>query len=173
MKLRKGLWVAFVVLLTSCTEKAPFEEEFTGNEITYQLQQASEYNIEGAVTFKERFDGSAIIEIQLMGTEGDVYFPAHLHYGDIFQPDAEMAAQLTPVYGVSGKSSTLINSLANEEQVTYEELLKMDGHIKVHLAADGYDYKTILAAGNIGSNGIEISKDTFSGRISIPVCKPY
>ena len=155
----------------SCQEKGLVEDEFTGNEITYQLQQASDYDVQGAVTFKERRDGGTSIEVQLTGTEGKSQFPVHLHFGNIYTPDAEIASNLTPVLGETGHSSTLLQYLGGETKISYQELIQMDAHIKIHLAAYGYDSQVILVAGNVGSNGIEISKETLSGRVDIPVCR--
>lgn len=166
-------FVITLALIFSCQQKQLQGDEFTGKEITYQLLQTSNYDIRGAVTFKEMYDGSTVVDIQLDGTEGDVYFPVHLHFGNIFLPDADVAAFLTPVYGATGFSETHLEYLGDETPITYQQLVTMDASIKIHLAADGLDSKVILAAGNVGSNGVEISKDTFSGRIVVPVCKSY
>jgi len=173
MKSRLITLVFLTLAFFSCREKSVQESEFTGREITYQLLQTSDYSINGAVTFKERYDETTVVQIHLDGTEGDRYFPVHLHVGNIFLPDAEVAAFLTPVNAATGESETHLTYLGDESPITYQQLIDMDASIKIHLAAEGLDSKVILVAGNVGSNGIEISKDTFAGRIVVPVCQSY
>jgi hypothetical protein len=150
-----------------CQEKEVAEaSEFTGNEAAYPLQQASVYNIQGSVTFKERVDGSTLITVALSGTEGSVEHPVHLHLGNTTVKDAEVAALLTPVSGKSGIGQTLLYRLADETVITYQQLRKLDACIKVHRAADGPDRDLILSAGNIGSAWV----DTTTGRAGIATC---
>lgn len=140
--------------------------ELTGNEMVYALAAGSEYDISGTATFKEKKDGSTIISIVLEGTSGNTQLPVHLHLGDISQPDAEVAALLTPVLGTTGKSQTVLTNLANESPITYAELVVLGACIKVHLADSGPDRDIILAAGNIGSAA---TRARTSGEIA--VCK--
>ncbi len=74
------VWIgAFVLMvaLASCQENDTVSE-FTGNEATYVLQQASEFEVSGIATLKEKKDGSTIILIELIGTDGIIKLPAHL-----------------------------------------------------------------------------------------------
>jgi hypothetical protein len=160
-----------IIFALSCQEKEIQENNFTGNEITHQLIQSSDYDISGIITFKERLDKSTLVEIQLEGTQGNIYHPVHLHLGDINTPDADIAALLTPVYGENGKSETLLTSLANESKISYQDILQLDASVKIHLAAEGLDSQIILAVANIGSNGTELAKDGVGDRVFIPVCK--
>src|SRR5690606_22543336 len=85
------------------------------------------------------------------------YFPAHLHYGAYGATDAPMAAMLSPVDLRTLKSVTVVESLASGESFNFEDVADFDGHVKVHLAADGPDYHIILVAGNIGKNKPSLS----------------
>lgn len=135
--------------LLSCDEN---EEPlvYTNNQQVFELIQSSQFPISGTATFLERRDGFVEIRIELNGTEGNIEHPAHLHYGDVSNPDAEVAAVLEPVLGSTGQSITLVNKLSNENILTYQKLTDFDGHIKVHQDS-GPNKNTILAAGNIGS----------------------
>ncbi|MGE0588173.1 MAG: hypothetical protein AB7O48_06330 [Cyclobacteriaceae bacterium] len=155
------------IILISCQESESVSE-FTGNEVVYALQQGSSFNVSGQVIISEKKDGSAVIEIQLDGTDGDVQLPAHLHLGDISTPGADVAALLTPVDGVTGKSKTNLLRLADETSVSYKDLIDLEACIKVHLSDIGPERDIVLAGGNIGAIA---TKDATNGRIGIGVCK--
>lgn len=161
-----GLTMAASVL--ACQEKEDIKTEFTGNQTVYALLQASDYNVNGTVTFKERLDGSALIDVELSGTEGSIEHPVHLHRGDITTPSADVAALLSPVEGSTGKSETILIRLADETPITYKELIALDACIKIHLSAIGESRDIILAGGNIGAAA---SKDVSTGRVGIATCK--
>lgn len=157
------------MLLSACREsEQAVNSDLTGNQTVYSLQAGSTYNISGTVTFKEKKDGTALIDLALTGTEGTAEFPVHLHMGNIAAPDAAVAALLNPVQGKSGASETNLLQLADESKVTYAQLLQLSACVKVHLGATGPDRDIILAAGNIGQAA---STDVSSGRLGISVCK--
>ena len=133
----------------------------------YELEQSSQFPIEGTATFVERRDGKVEIQIKLSGTEGDIEHPAHLHYGDLSTPDAEVALLLQPILGATGESITITDKLNDESLLTYDRILTFDGHIKVHQDG-GPNKSTILASGNIGS---AYTKNSSGGRQKISTCK--
>lgn len=138
-------------LLTACNDDEGDPSDLTGSSVTYPLfTGADDWGYEGEVTFAERKDGFALITLSLTGPSGTSLFPAHLHYGP-YNLVADMAAMLTPVDAATGKSETLLKQLGNGEEISYEELINFNGHIKVHLG-DGDNRSVILAYGNIGSN---------------------
>jgi len=156
------------LLMLACQEDDRINQDYTGNETVYALQQGSAYAVDGTVTFKEKTDGSAVVVVALSGTEGSIEHPVHLHLGNIAAPGADVAALLNPVLGKSGMSETTLNLLSDETKVTYKELTKMNACIKVHLSASGPDRDIILAGGNVGSAAVI---DATSGRLGIGVCK--
>ena len=167
--MRSAFWgVTVLVSLLACQEKEDLKTEFTGNETVYALLQASDYNVSGTVTFRERLDGSALIDVEMSGTEGPVEHPVHLHLGDISTPSADVAALLSPVEGTTGKSITVLTRMADESPVSYKELLALNACIKIHLSATGENRDIILAGGNIGAASL---KDASTGRIGFATCK--
>lgn len=152
--------------LYGCQESQTVSD-FTGNEVTYALQQTSDYNVNGTVTFKEKRDGSSIILVDLQGTDGDVKLPVHLHMGDISAPDAEIAALLNPVIGTTGRSETHLVHFADETKLNYTDLIKLEASIKIHLSDVGPERDIILAGGNIGA----FATKGINGRVGIGVCK--
>lgn len=159
-----------VTLSTACDDEQNTREdqEFTGREIGYDLSQASEFPIEGTVLFRERMDKSLQIEVRVSGTDGDASHPVHLHYGDLFTPDAELAAQLNDLSAKTGESITIVPRLLDESTFSYDYLKTFDGSVKIHLAASGEGRDVILAGGNVG---IAADKQPASGRVNIAVCK--
>ena len=164
--MKKLLFLLLIVTAVSCNEKD--EPLASSNNLEqFNLVQASDFPIDGTVSIADRADGQVEIIINIKGTEGSIQHPAHLHYGDVSNPDAEVALVLTPVLGSTGESITLVSALNNEQSITYEDLHTFNGHIKVH-QDNGPNKNIILAAGNIGS---AFTKNGNTGRQEIAVCK--
>jgi hypothetical protein len=165
--MRKSIYlVALVVFFAACQENEVDQSDFTGNESSYALLAGSAYPVSGTVTFKEKKDGSSLVDITVTGTEGEIEHPVHLHMGNIGSPGAEVTALLNPVVGKTGKSETNLKQLADESAVSYKQLVELAACVKIHLAASGPDKDIILAAGNIGK-----SADVAGGRLKVSVCK--
>lgn len=143
------------------------DDVYTGREMVYDLFQTSDFPVSGSVIFKERNDSSVEVNVNLNGTEGNVFHPVHLHYGDVTTPDAEIAFLLNDLKGEEGISSTIVRTLSDESQFTFDKLQEFDGSVKVHLGATGADADIVLAGGNIGLNQSAPS----TGRLKVPVCK--
>jgi hypothetical protein len=159
--------LTLLVFFLACQEN-DVANEFTGNETTFELAQASTYSVNGFITFREKTDGSAIVNVELTGTEGPVEHPVHLHLGNVSTPDAEVAALLNPVIGNTGISETHLDKLADESSISYQQLLELNACIKIHLSASGTNKNIILAAGNIGNAK---ANESSSGRQGIAICK--
>ena len=159
----KAQWLIAIAVLAGC-QKNEVVSEFTGNQASYGLVQASQYAVSGTVTFKERKDGATTILLQLKGTDGTAQLPVHLHMGDVTSNGATVAAILNSVSGKTGVSETVITQLADQTKVSYKDLLKLSAYINVHASISGPESAVILDAGNIGSNGTKVSS---SSRIGI------
>lgn len=165
----KRLIIGFITgfYLLGCQENETLKDDYTGNEAVYSLQQASDYAVDGTVTFKEKTDGTTDIVVTLSGTEGSSEHPVHLHLGDITKPGADVAALLNPVPGNSGISETNLKMLSDETPITYKQLTDLNACIKIHLASSGPDRDIILAGGNIGTAA---STAVSTGRSGIGIC---
>lgn len=166
----KGLLTlaALIAGMVGCGTKEQATSEFTGNQTTYALQQSSQYEVSGTVTFKEKKDGSTLVEVELKGTSGNAKYPVHLHLGDLSVQGASIAAQLNPVLGSTGKSQTSLTQLADETKISYQAITKLDASIKIHLSDSGPEKDVILSAGNIG---IAAANGLSSGRLGVGVCE--
>jgi hypothetical protein len=166
--MKRIISVLLLLALLGCQEPETVSQ-FTGNETTYELAAGSDYNINGTVTFKERFDGFTTVIIQLKGTDGAVKHPVHLHLGNIATPKADVAALLSPVSASTGISETLLDRLADDTPIRYIDLSAIEACIKIHLADSGDGRDVILAGGNIGAAYI---KGLSSGRSTgFAICK--
>ena len=161
------IFTGFSIILFSCQENMS-TNEFTGNEVTYDLQSASEYNISGTVTLKEKRDGATQIIVKVTGTSGESKLPVHLHLGDVTTPAADVAALLSPVNAKTGNSETIVKQLADESEVSYSDLIKLNACIKIHLSDVGPERDIILAGGNIGASML---KSIENGRTGFVPCK--
>lgn len=159
--------IAIAVLVFGC-QKNEAVSNFTGNEVTYALQQGSQFAVSGTITFRERKDGQITASITLKGLDGDAKFPAHLHLGDISTASADVALLLNPVFGKNGSSETTFRMLADESSIDYARLSGLNACIKIHLGDTGADRDVILAAGNIGA---AVSASIAGGRLGVAVCK--
>lgn len=159
--------VGLGVILISCQENVS-TNEFTGNEVTYDLQATSQYDISGVVTLKEKRNGTTQVLVKLTGTSGESKLPVHLHLGDISTSGADVAALLSPVNAKTGISETVLKQLADESEISYSDLIKLNACVKIHLSDVGLERDIILAGGNIGAS---MAKSIESGRTGFVPCK--
>jgi hypothetical protein len=149
--MRKLIFVLFLAItLAGCSETEL--ATYTGNQRNYELYKSSDFDFSGSVDVKELVAGGLEFTIVLGGPKGDATtnYPAHLHFGSYETPEAVIAAMLNPVNSASLSSTTVIQELSDGSKLSFETLKDFDGHIKVHLASDGPDYKVILVSGNVG-----------------------
>jgi hypothetical protein len=167
----KSLYCVLLFTL-GCSQNDPIvegESDFTGREITYALESASEFNISGTAVIKEKRDLSTDIVVTLNKTfQQNAQFPVHLHLGDVSTDNADIAASLQPVEATRGVSETLLTILADESKVTFDDISRMNACIKIHLSASGPEKDVVLAAGNIGQ---AFNKNLEGGRLKIGLCK--
>jgi len=159
-----------VLVLFSCQEKE--ESMFTGNEITYNLYQGSDFDYTGKINARELVNGEIELTVELNGKKEstDYYFPAHLHFGSYDNLDSPIAYLLNAVDIRSLKSITVLGPLSDGRKLSFEDFKTFDGHVKVHLADSGPEYQVILTAGNIGKN--DNSPEAFKVE-NMTMCSPY
>lgn len=158
------------LLLISCEQDK--EALYTANVQTYNLYQGSDFNYTGRVQIKELVSGDLELTLELNGNKdnGPYFFPAHLHFGSFETADSPIAFQLDPVDIRTLKSLTILGQLSDGSKLKFADLDTFDGHIKIHLADSGPDYRVILSVGNIGAN--DNSPQAFK-REEMSICSPY
>jgi hypothetical protein len=158
----KAKWLISIVVLAGC-QKSEVVSNYTGNQSTYGLIQASQYSVSGTVTFKERKDGATTVLVQLKGTDGSDQLPVHLHMGDVSANGTTIASLLNSVNAKTGTSETIVTQLADGTKVTYRNLLSLAAYVNIHAASSGPESSVILAAGNIGANGTKMAASSQIG----------
>lgn len=125
------------------------QNELTGENKVFTLNEVTGSGISGTATFAERESGKTMITISLDGTTAGGNHPAHIHANNA-ATGGGIVLDLKNVNGDTGKSVTSANALNSGTAITYDELLGYNGHINVHLSPT--ELGTRIAQGNIGSN---------------------
>lgn len=151
----------------SCTDPRP--EIYSGQKLEYELFKSSDFNYSGKLIVKELIDKSLEFNIVLTGASSSslVQYPAHLHFGGYDQAEAPIAAILNTISSRDLKSVTILSQISDGNKLDFEAIRNFNGHVKVHLAADGPDYGVILVSGNVGNAVLDQSQFDIS---KIAVC---
>ena len=174
--MKKLLSSCLILLVTfytwSCSDSGNEISEFTDNEMELALIPGS---VEGNTTtgtlkIRERNDGKDQIEITLNNVISGAEHPVHLHFGDL-SSDGDVATFLTTLKEQNGigKSVTILESLDNNTQISYNDLIRFDGSVKIHFESSGPLENEILGSTNIGLNSDQ-NQAYFDGTKSITVC---
>lgn len=123
--------------------------KLTGEMMMYDLSEVGGSGVSGTVKFEERMNHNTLATIMLTGTPMDGDHPAHIHEGSVANPGG-IVISLNNVDGNTGMSMTHIEQNDAEEDVSYDDIVAFDGHVKVHLSP--MDLATVVAAGDIGGN---------------------
>lgn len=132
---------------------------FTGNDVQYTLDSRNSSGVSGTVTFKERNDGTTLGILDLSGTPQDGNHPAHIHQNSASE-GGPIVISFNNVDGTSGQSRTQIEEFDDGSAVTYQDITNYDGYVNIHLSPDDL---TVVAQGNIGSNGTDTGEGGGSG----------
>ena len=153
------LGILVTVGLWSCKDQEP--NRYSGEKLEFELYKSSDFDFNGTLLVQELTTGELEFSIILDGvtSSNSISYPAHLHFGSYDEADAPIAQLLSPVSGADLKSVTLIKTLSDGSDLTFDKMKFFDGHVKIHLANEGPDYGVILVAGNVGSINTELGFD--------------
>ena len=156
MKVAKTLIFLSIFTLIGCGNDA--SNEFTGNEVIIPMiaGEVQGNTTSGILTIKERTSGEAQIEIIVQNVLQNASHPIHLHYGSLDDNGnvATMLSELIEENGV-GRSITILSTLENGENISYQDLILFDGSIKIHFEASGPLENALIGSTNIGLNQSE------------------
>lgn len=125
------------------------QNELTGDEKVYTLNEVGGSGVSGSATFAKRRNGKTQVTLALTGTTAGGDHPAHIHVNPA-ATGGGIAINLKNVDGATGMSVTTIRTRNDESEITYDELIDFNGHINVHLSPT--ELGTRIAQGDIGSN---------------------
>lgn len=127
------------------------DDNTTGNELKYNLQEVGNSNVSGTLEFKELTTGEVQAEISLDGTDDGNSHPAHIHMNSAASGGAILVS-LDPVDGATGSSVTIISTMDDGTPFTFAMLENINAYVNVHLSAT--QLQTIVAQVDIGGNAL-------------------
>lgn len=139
--------VSMSLIIFGCSKDDSSTKSSTSVKV-YTLSSVSNSNISGKVTFKKNEDGSTTVLLEINGSSTDIH-PAFIYLNNL-ETGGQIAITLAPIDCDCESSSTVITTLDDGTPITYEQLLKFDGHIKIHQNEDHLEI--IITQGNIGAN---------------------
>lgn len=140
--------ISISTLISSCGKDDPSSTDPTTSVKVYTLSSVSNSKISGKVTFTKNEDGSTTVLLEINGSSTDIH-PAFIYFNNA-ATGGEVAITLEPIDCDCESSSTIVTTLDDGTPITYEQLLKFDGHIKIHQNEDHLEI--IITEGNIGAN---------------------
>jgi hypothetical protein len=150
----------FVVLCFAGCKNYDDDATPQNNSQSYTLSELDSSGVSGTVTFTKVNTESTKINIQLMGTQAGNSHPAHIHSGKASE-GGPIVLDFNPVDGATGKSETMVTQLNDGTPITYEELIKFNGHVNVHKSAT--ELAVMIAQGNIGANSTSTTPNPSGG----------
>ena len=127
------------------------QNELTGENKVYNLEEKDIAGISGTVTFEERSNGEALATISLSGTTNGGMHPTHIHANSA-AVGGPILYTFGSVNGTTGMIQTNISKLDDDTPFGFADLLTVDGYINVHQSSSNLG--TIIAQGNIGQNAM-------------------
>lgn len=129
------------------------QNEFTGANTVYVLNEVDVPGISGTATFFQRADGSSLAVLELQNTPDGGSHPAHIHAGSVANAPGGIIFTFTPVDGTTGKSVTNVSALNDNTPLSYDGVLALDGYINVHFSDT--ELGILVAQGDIGINTLQ------------------
>lgn len=147
------------IFIVGCDDDDDADLSFTGQTKTYTLNSVSDAAISGTVKFAERSDKATVITIELDGTTGGNTHVAHIHSNSAAET-GDIILDLTAINGSTGISETIVKELNDGTDISYTELLELNGYVNAHLSET--DLGTLVAQGDIGQNELTTTSTTYS-----------
>jgi len=120
---------------------------------TYNLSAASDFDVDGFVTFIKNSNDTTTLYIELSGNINNEEHPAQLRLNTAAETGA-VVLELETVNNETGISSTTTN------EFTYEELIAFDGYVNVQNS--NFESDGLLVQGDIGQNDLTTTSITYN-----------
>lgn len=161
LNLISSLFLASMMIMFGCKkdDPQPQTQQITGDTKQYALNSVSNPTVSGTVTLAKRNDNATVVTLQLSGTSAGASHPAHIHANTAAEGGA-IVLDLTNVDGATGRSETIVTKRKDGSDITYEQLLTIEGFINVHESAA--NLATIIAQGDIGKNELTSTSKTYT-----------
>ncbi len=123
--------------------------ELTGNSKNYILEPVEYQEASGKIEIYERKSRESMVRVTLLNKPLNNDLPVSL-YSNSYGENSDLILNLNPIKPGKSFSDSHVSELKSGETVLYQDLINLNGHIRVHLGVTTFNI--ILAAGNIGSN---------------------
>lgn len=153
MKTLKYLLIVFsITLFTNCSDDDSSEQITSLTSEIFNIEAFEDSNIFGTIEYFKNSNSTITIEINLVGTESNQSYPAKIVFdtaADYDVTNTEVAINLVPIDGNSGKSRTTFSTLEDGTFISYEALLDFDGNIVINKSETS---QVIVTQSDIGQN---------------------
>lgn len=158
MKTLKYLLIVFsITLFTNCSDDDSSEQITSLTSEIFNIEAFEDSNIFGTIEYFKNSNSTITIEVNLVGTESNQSYPAKIVFDTAADYDAtntEVAINLVPIDGNSGKSRTTFSTLEDGTFISYEALLDFDGNIVINKSETS---QVIVSQSDIGQNILTIN----------------
>ena len=113
----------------------------------YRLEAVGDQGITGTVTFTEDSEGKTEVLVELDDGSSVAVHPAYIRFNSLEEGGA-VALTLNPCE--CAISRTTVSQLDVGTSISYDGLLRLDGHVSIHNTPDDY---TVISGADIGANG--------------------
>jgi Cu/Zn superoxide dismutase len=121
------------------------ENVFTGETDMFQIEGDG---IQGNIEFQERENGETLATVTITGASDATDHPNHIHKNSAAE-GGSIIIDFNNVNGTSGIGITNIEQKNNGDPVSYQDLLTLNEHIRMHNSDANF---ASVAEGDIGSN---------------------
>jgi len=161
MKTLKYLFLCIsITLFTNCSDDDASEQITSIASEIFNIEAFGDSNILGTIEYFKNSNSTITIEVNLVGTESNQSYPAKIAFdtaADYDGANSQVAINLVPIDGNSGKSRTTFSTLEDGTTISYEALLDFDGNIVINQSETS---NVIVTQSDIGQN--ILTTNTFS-----------
>ncbi|TVZ46968.1 hypothetical protein [Olleya sp. Hel_I_94] len=165
MKTLKYLFLCIsITLFTNCSDDDASEQITSIASEIFNIEAFGDSNIIGTIEYFKNSNSTITIEVNLVGTETNQFYPAKIAFdtaADYDGANSQVAINLVPIDGNSGKSRTTFSTLEDGTTISYEALLDFDGNIVINQSETS---NVIVTQSDIGQN--ILTTNTFSYPLS-------
>ena len=126
------------------------QNELTGEQITYPLEESDGSGVSGQISLFERVNGFTLAVVEIEGNLVVNSYAAIIYSGNKDSNDLTQFVILKSISSNTGVSQTTIRQKQNEEEITFEDLLASNVHLRI--LDKILDPATPVAVANMGSN---------------------
>lgn len=131
----------------------------TGETVEYEMKGYSGFETAGIARISERQNGTSLIEMELADTEPGVLHPSHFHINSVAELGG-IIINLNNVNGTTGIGKSQVDHFNSGEEISYSELIEIDGHLVVHKSPA--ELATRISMADVGVNVLTGEEQVYS-----------